>query len=428
MRRLALFCCCIVWLVGVRAAAAATTVIPGFRERVVLSGLDGPTAFAFLPDGRVIVAQKDGRLFLVAEGRPVTSALLTLQPSEENERGVSGVTVDPGFAQNGYIYVYYTTSAQSCFGPTCDQAARAAAQSQAYPGPKNRVSRFALAGDAIDPDSETVILDGIPSDSGSHNAGCMAFGPDGYLYVTTGDGGEVAAHAQDLDSLSGKVLRIAADGSIPADNPYVGIPGARGEVWSLGFRNPWKFTFDERGRLLVGDVGENDWEEVDIVTRGGNYGWPWFEGPELTDAGREALGDGADAALLASSNVPATFNSRRPPRRSRVAEMRYLPPAYTYPHNGLSEAIILGAAPGSQSNYPDIYRQRLFFADLIQQHVWSISFDGDGTPALQPFADGVGLTTQLKGGPDGNVWFVSFSRGVLARFEVDSASAPASVR
>ena len=103
--------------------------------------------------------------------------------------------------------------------------------------------------------------------------------------------------------------------------------------------------------------------------------------------------------------------------------MHFFPPAYTYPHDGLSEAIILGAVPGSQSNYPDPYRQRLFFADLIQEHVWSISFDGDGTPALQPFADGVGLTTQLKGGPDGNVWFVSFSRGVLARFEVDPASA-----
>ena len=222
-----------------------------------MSGLTDPTSFAFLPDGRIIVTQKDGRLFLVVEGRPLTSAILTLQPSEENERGVSGVTVDPDFAQNGYIYVYYTTSVQSCLGPTCDQASRAAAQSEPYPGPKNRVSRFTLAGDAVDPDSETVILDGIPSDSGYHNAGCMAFGPDGYLYLTTGDGGETAAHAQDLNSLSGKVLRIAADGSVPADNPYVGVPGARGEVWSLGFRNPWKFTFDERGRLLVGDVGEN---------------------------------------------------------------------------------------------------------------------------------------------------------------------------
>jgi len=282
MRRPILSFCFLASVLGTSAAAAEPTVIPGFREQVVMSGLTDPTSFAFLPDGRVIVTQKDGRLFLVVEGRPLTSAMLTLQPSEENERGVSGVTVDPSFVDNGYIYVYYTTSAQSCFGRTCDQASRAAAQDRVYPGPKNRVSRFTLVGDAVDPDSETVILDGIPSDSGYHNAGCMAFGPDGYLYLTTGDGGEAAVHAQDLSSLSGKVLRIAADGSVPADNPYVGVPGARGEIWSLGFRNPWKFTFDEGGRLLVGDVGENAWEEVNIVTRGGNYGWPWFEGPELT--------------------------------------------------------------------------------------------------------------------------------------------------
>jgi glucose/arabinose dehydrogenase len=404
-------------------AYAATTVIPGFREHVVTSGLTVPTAFAFLPDGRVIVTQKDGRVFLVTEGAPLTSAALTLQPSEENERGISGVTVDPNFASNGYIYVYYTTSEQSCVGPTCDQASRDATQGQAFAGPTNRVSRFIVTGDTIDPYSEVVMLDGIPSDSGYHNAGCMAFGPDGFLYVTTGDGGETPAHAQDLGSLSGKVLRITANGSVPPDNPYVGVPGARPEVWALGFRNPWKFTFDERGRLLLGDVGENDWEEVNIVTRGGNYGWPWFEGPELTDAGREALGDDAGAALLASSNQPSAASARRPPRRSRVAETHYIPPAYTYPHDGLSEAIILGAVPGSVSSYPEMYRQRLFFADLIQEHVWSITLDGDGTPAVQPFADGVGLTTQLKGGPDGNVWFVSFSRGVLARFEVDPTTA-----
>ncbi len=131
MRRLILSFCFLASVLGTCAAAAETTVIPGFREHVVMSGLTDPTSFAFLPDGRVIVTQKDGRLFLVVEGRPLTSAMLTLQPSEENERGVSGVTVDPDFAENGYIYVYYTTSAQSCFGPTCDQASRAAAQSQA---------------------------------------------------------------------------------------------------------------------------------------------------------------------------------------------------------------------------------------------------------------------------------------------------------
>src|SRR6476659_4359831 len=112
MRRLILSCCFLASVFGTCAAAAETTVISGFREHVVMSGLVDPTSFAFLPDGRIIVTQKDGRLFLVVEGSPLTSAILTLQPSEENERGVSGVTVDPDFLENGYIYVYYTTSAQ----------------------------------------------------------------------------------------------------------------------------------------------------------------------------------------------------------------------------------------------------------------------------------------------------------------------------
>jgi len=277
-----------------------------------------------------------------------------------------------------------------------------------------------MTGDTIDPASEFVILDDIPSASGSHNAGNLAFGPDGKLYVSTGDGGETPTHAQDVSLLSGKILRIAADGSVPSDNPYALVPGARPEVWALGFRNPWRCTFDEQGHLYVGDVGENDWEEIDEVTEGADYGWPYFEGPDLTAAGIDALGaSGAEAALVTIGTPSTAPSTLRPPRRSRVAQARYMSPLFTYSHEGSSAAIILGAVPGSRSQYPEALRQRLFFADLIWQRVWSLAYDPEhGTLAAEPFADGVGLTTQLLGGPDGNVWFVSISRGVLARFEV----------
>jgi hypothetical protein len=124
-------------------------------------------------------------------------------------------------------------------------------------------------------------------------------------------------------------------------------------------------------------------------------------------------------ALVSHVGTPPV-SSLRPPRRSRVAKPQYVSPFFTYGHDGRSSAIILGAVPGSRSRYPEELRQRLFFADLIWQRVWSLAYDRNGgTMTIEPFADGVGLTTQLLGGPDGNVWFISFSRGVLARFEVD---------
>ncbi len=396
-------------LIAVSPARAQSTLPPGFREVIVAEGLDGPTTFTFLPDRSILVADKHGRVYVVREGVPLPAPVLTIDPSEESERGLSGITIDPNFSANGFIYIYYTTSATSCPGPTCDPASRAAAANRPYLGPMNRVSRFTMIQQAIDPASEVVILDGIPSDSGAHNAGCMAFGPDGLLYIATGDGGEFHEHAQALDSLSGKILRIRADGSVPDDNPFTAIPEARPEIWSLGFRNPWRFTFDQQGRLLVGDVGENDWEEVDLITAGGNYGWPYFEGPGETADGLSALG-----------TVPVGVASLRPPgRRPRLPTPHYLSPLYTYPHDGNSAAIILGAIPGANSSFPEALRNRLFFADLIEQHVWTLEYDlVGGTLDVEPFADGVGLTTQMLGGPDGNVWFVSFSRGVLARFEV----------
>lgn len=390
-------------------ASAQTTLPSGFREIVVAQGLDGPTTFAFLPDQSVLVGDKHGRVYVVREGAPLPAPVLTIAPSEESEQGLSGLTLDPGFSTNGYIYVYYTTSPSSCPGPTCDAAARAAAANRPYAGPLNRVSRFTLAQQAIDPGSEVVIVDGIPSDSGAHNAGCMAFGPDGMLYIATGDGGEFHDHAQALDSLSGKILRVRADGSIPDDNPYTAVPEARPEIWALGFRNPWRFTFDQQGRLLVGDVGENDWEEVDVIRPGGNYGWPYFEGPDETGDGLSVLGVAG----------PGIASLRPPGRAPRRVMPHYLGPLYTYPHDGESAAIILGAVSGPNSPFPAALRNRLFFADLIQQHVWTLDYDlSNGTLDVEPFADGVGLTTQMLGGPDGNVWFVSFSRGVLARFEV----------
>ena len=149
-----------------------------------------------------------------------------------------------------------------------------------------------------DKDSELVILE-IPQPAGNHNGGQLAFGPDGYLYVGLGDGGrggDPFGNGQDLGTLLGSILRIDVSEAsptrpyqVPGDNPFVGITGALGEIWAYGLRNPWRFSFDsqygdsgygdsESARLWVGDVGQNNREEVDLVQKGLNYGWNVMEG------------------------------------------------------------------------------------------------------------------------------------------------------
>jgi len=130
--------------------------------------------------------------------------------------------------------------------------------------------------------SETILLE-FDQPFGNHNGGCLAFGPDDHLYIASGDGGsggDPSGNGQSLTTVLGKILRITTTGAIPADNPFVGMGGGvRGEIWAYGMRNPWRFSFDRlTGDLWCGDVGQNAIEEIDLVVKGGNYGWNLFEG------------------------------------------------------------------------------------------------------------------------------------------------------
>ena len=153
-----------------------------------------------------------------------------------------------------------------------------------------------------DPHSETIILEvGQPTED--HNGGQLAFGPDGHLYVALGHGGTIGP-AQDLSSLLGSILRVDASRAseaepyrIPTDNPLVGVEGARGEIVAYGFRNPWRFSFDDDGLLWVADVGQLDWEEINIVKKGGNYGWPIMEGRHCYPAGSSCSDEGLELPI-----------------------------------------------------------------------------------------------------------------------------------
>ena len=183
---------------------------------------------------------------------------------ERNEEGLLGLAFAPSFGENGRFYVYYSAAAPR----------------------RSVLSRFEVGGGGQgDADSEAVILE-VNQPYSNHNGGMIAFGPDGMLYVALGDGGsggDPQGNGQNIGTLLGSILRIdvgqGAPYVTPADNPFVGRPGARGEIWAYGLRNPWRFSFDrETGELWTGDVGQDAVEEVNIVRRGANYGWNVMEG------------------------------------------------------------------------------------------------------------------------------------------------------
>lgn len=235
---------------------------------VVAEGLDRPL-FLTAPasDARLFVVEQPGRIRVVERGALLPTPFLDLtgRVSADGERGLRGLAFHPGYASNGYFYVDYT----DLDGGT-------------------RVERYRVSADRnrADPASAKTILHVQPPLS-RYGGGMLAFGPDGRLYVGVGDGGG-EGHAQDPGSLLGKILRIDVDAgdpyAVPPDNPFAGRPDARGEIWAMGVRNPWRFAFDRgSGLFYLADVGQDQWEEVNVVASvaaGVNYGWDVVEGQE----------------------------------------------------------------------------------------------------------------------------------------------------
>jgi glucose/arabinose dehydrogenase len=354
----------------VRFQVFSQTFPPGFSRVQVANAFNNPTAMAFAPDGRIFVAQQGGALRVVKNGALLSAPFLQLSVNQQGERGLIGVALDPNFTTNQYVYVYYTLA----------------------DGTRNRISRFTGNGDVVVAGSEVVVLDlDLLSSATNHNGGAMHF-KNGLLYVAVGENAN-GANAQNLDTYHGKLLRINPNGSVPAGNPFTTGSEQRRRVWAYGLRNP--YTFDVQpgtGRILVNDVGQSAWEEINDATTGGrNFGWPTAEGN--------------------SSN--AAFTN----------------PVYAYGHgsgDGVGCAITGGVFFNpATTNYPAQYTGRYFYQDLCNQWINVLDLSG-ATPVRSPFATGLGSQAlALTVGPDGNLYYLERSSFSLFRIVYNANQPPA---
>ncbi len=352
--------------------------VVGFTETVVDGSLSAPTALAFLPDGRLLITEKDGALKL--NDGVNTSTLVTIGVCTGSEMGLLGVAVDPDFTNTGFIYLYRTDDSNGCGSAT---------------GRSSQVVRVTMGpGDTVSPGSLVVLLDGIRTDNGNHDGGVLRIGPEGKLYVGVGDtgngdnqGGPGSAtnpYAQDLNEINGKVLRLNLDGTIPSDNPFFNQVGKRGEIFAYGFRNPFRMGFDPMtGSLWVGDVGDLTVEEIDIVSSGNDYAWPHCE-----------------ATLPGGCEQPGDVD-----------------PIFSYPHSGgssLGTCLIGGSFSGTFGGLDNQY----FFGDCTSGRIYSAVVNGTrddivGTPSL--FVSSAGTPADMIFGPDGALYYANVSDGVVAR-------------
>ncbi len=256
--------------------AQPTTIT--LKVQKITDTLEALTDMAFPGNGEIWVTEQGGKIWPIRNGKlnntPIMdlgSKMVKLNNGYE-ERGLLGITLHPDFKSNKKFYVFYSR-------PSSSKAFNHTAVVAEYKLPE--------AGQ-VNPDSGRIILT-VDEPDGNHNGGCLKFGPDGYLYISLGDGGGqhdqhgAIGNGQNLNTLLGKILRVDVNTEgtykVPSDNPFVGKPNMKPEIWAYGFRNPYRFSFDKVSQqLFAGEVGQDLWEEIDIVIKGANYGWKIVEG------------------------------------------------------------------------------------------------------------------------------------------------------
>ena len=298
--------------------------------RTLVDRLEVPWGLDFLPDGTGVVTERmTGRVLRVTSDGTLTRLGAISAAVPQGEAGLLGVAVSPDFDDDRTLFFYLTSSSD------------------------NRVVKAELDGSSLG--TPTVVLDGIPAGF-IHDGGRIGFGPDGHLYVTTGETGDPEL-AQDPDSLAGKILRITPDGEPAPGNPDPGSP-----VWSLGHRNVQGLAWDDDGRLWASEFGDSAWDELNLIEKGGNYGWPEVEG---SGGGRE-----------------------------------YVDPQLVWP--------VEDASPSGLA-YAD---GRLWMAGLRGRRLWRIDVSADGTASAPKayFTEEYGRLRTVATAPDGMLWVTTSNR------------------
>lgn len=382
---------------GFARPVRAQAILPtGFQDSLVVAGLDLPTAFDFVPGSGVgawrlmLVEQFGARMRLVVNGAVSAADPVLLVPNVNtsgSERGLLGVALDPGFPNRPYVYIHANDNRSAHI----------------------RISRFTLAGDltfgangalTADPASRFDLVENIPDAAFNHNGGTVRFGPDGMLYVSLGDDASECG-AQDSVTLRGVILRLRVDTLpagpgralraqiTPSDNPYAAHPDSNLRiVWAMGLRNPFRFQIDPpTGRLVIGDVGQGAWEEVDLATQGGmNFGWPFLEG-----------------------NQPYTTCAR--------SSAGIVAPIAAYSHSvGISvmSAGVYRPVAGGSASWPPEYDGDIFYSDYYTGVLRRLKFNGNswsaagapGQPTANDWALGFDAVTDYRVGPDGALWYL----------------------
>lgn len=333
----------------------AAPVAP-FLDQLVVNGLNFPTGMTFSPDGRLFVIERGGDIHIIDNGVLQAAPFMTIPPASihvANERGLISLAFDPNYLSNGFFYITYTTNT-----PTLH----------------NRISRFTANGvpataTSANFASEQILLDIddiIPANQ-LNNTGTLAFGPDGFLYIATGDNerytnpADIAA--QDATNLLGSVLRITTTGAPAPGNPNFG-GGSRPELWAIGLRNPYMLSFQPTtGLLYINDVGDGAWEEISQGVAGANYGWPY----------READDPGP---MIASEPIGFVYNSPLAPP--------------TYPNTGFpNDCAVTGGTFNNGTQFPG-FENHYFFSDFCAGFIRAYNPTTPATPAIN-FATALGF-------------------------------------